>query len=250
MIDSGNLAGNSTSFTQVPMRWIASLAALAGGLVLAQGLIRQPAAAGDKANAANSAEADAPIPACLEPLKLTQTQQVQAQDVVRKYGAETERVCKQYRDKYLEMVQLEVCLLAAIEDHLTDAQRAQIRTQRRKMAHSEKAAADGTKLASDPATIKPGDAAEEEIAAAGVSLTPEQEDAADRVHHRYVGRLRTLNRDLQILHTRVVALEADQLVELEKLLTRQQLAQLRESRENGTTSVRVGAAERESARPE
>jgi hypothetical protein len=249
MINSGKTTCNSTSLTQVLVRFIA-LAAVAGGLVLTQGLIRQPADAADKPNAAKSAAADAAIPACLERLKLTQTQQVQVQAVVRKFGAETERVCQQFREKYLEMVQLEVCLLAAIEDHLTDAQREQIRAQRRKTAHSEKAAAEGTKLASDPATAKPGDVADQEIADAGVSLTSEQEDAADRVHHRYVGRLRTLNRDVQTLHTRLVALEADQLVELEKLLTREQLAQLRESRENATVSVRVGAAEKGSARTE
>jgi hypothetical protein len=250
MTNSAKLAGNARYLNQVRVRWIAGLAVLAGGIVCMQTVFREPADAADKANATTGTAGDAVIPATIERLKLTSKQHAQAQEVVEKYGAKMESVWKQYHEKYREMVQLEVNLLAAIEDHLTDAQRTQIRDQRRKMAHSDKAAAEGTKSASDPATARPGEAADEEIAAAGVSLTSEQEAAADRAHHRYVGRLRTLNRDMQTLHTRLVALEADKLVELEKLLTKEQLAQLRDARENGTDSPRLGAAEKTSAKTE
>jgi hypothetical protein len=73
-------------------------------------------------------------------------------------------------------------------------------------------------------------------------LTPEQEDAADKIQQKYAGRLRSLNRDIQGLHTRLVSLEADKLVELEKLLTPEQLAQLREARQmkTGVPNVTTG----------
>jgi hypothetical protein len=72
---------------------------------------------------------------------------------------------------------------------------------------------------------------EQAVEGAIISLTPEQEAAADQIQEKYVGRLRSLNRDIQGIHTRLVSLEADKIVELEKLLTPEQLAQLREARQ-------------------
>jgi hypothetical protein len=75
-----------------------------------------------------------------------------------------------------------------------------------------------------------------------VSLTPEQEAAADKIQERYLGRLRSLNRDIQGLHTRLVSLEADKFVQIEKVLTKDQLKQLREIRQNAPPSVMNAAA--------
>ena len=72
-----------------------------------------------------------------------------------------------------------------------------------------------------------------------MSLTPEQEVAADKVQEKYRTQLRSLNRDIQGLHTRLVSLEADKLVEIEKVLTKEQLTQLRTSRQNAPAAPKV-----------
>jgi hypothetical protein len=140
-------------------------------------------------------------------------------------------------------VRTEVSLLAAIEDNLTEAQRTKVHDQRRKMARAEKAT-EGTAQKPNQATTKPADAAEQ--ATTGISLTDDQETAADAVHHKYAGHLRSLNRDIQGLHTRLVSLEADKLVELEKLLTKEQLAQLRDARQSMSGTPKATAAKKAS----
>ena len=52
-----------------------------------------------------------------------------------------------------------------------------------------------------------------------------------------------MKRDIQGLHTKLVSLEADKLVELEKMLTKEQLAQLREGRQTATAAAKVTATE-------
>ena len=64
-----------------------------------------------------------------------------------------------------------------------------------------------------------------------VSLTSEQELAADKLQEKYLGQLRSLNRDIDGLHIQLVSLEADKFVEIEKVLTKDQLQQLRKIRE-------------------
>lgn len=48
-------------------------------------------------------------------------------------------------------------------------------------------------------------------------LTPEQETAAEKIQQNYSSHLRSLNRDVEGLHNRLVSLEADKLVELGKI---------------------------------
>jgi hypothetical protein len=92
------------------------------------------------------------------------------------------------------------------------------------------------------ATAKPASAVEDEIAIAGISLTPEQEAAADKLQQKYLSHLRSLNRDIQGLHTRLVSLEADKLVELENVLTKEQLSQLHEVRQNAPVASKVATS--------
>ncbi|MBS0266616.1 MAG: hypothetical protein JSS02_32090 [Planctomycetes bacterium] len=99
--------------------------------------------------------------------------------------------------------------------------------RRRREAHAEKAL-EGTNSKPNSARGTPADAAEQMTAA--VSLTSEQEAAADSIDEKYIGPLRSLNRDTQGLHNRLISLEADKLVEIENTLSQEQLAQLRESR--------------------
>ena len=140
---------------------------------------------------------------------------------------------QQFGSRYMQAIVMETSLLAAIEDNLTEAQRLQVRDQRHKTAKYEKAvAATNTKLnqaaiTKNEETTKPASDAAEELATAGVSLTDEQEAAADKVQEKYRSQLRSLNRDIQGLHTQLLSLEADKLVEIEKLLTKDQLARLR-----------------------
>jgi hypothetical protein len=227
---------SGTVMNRATLRRVACLVAVGGVLGLTQAFAKDPAEPESRpinklkpASAAATAETAA-MPEFLEKLQLSQSQQTQAKEIIRKYDAALEAVWKQFGEKYLGTVRTEVSLLAAIEDNLTEAQRTKVRDQRRKVAHAEKHL-EGTSSKPNQATAKPADPVEQEVAGADISLTPEQEAAADKVQQKYVGHLRSLNRDIQGLHTRLVSLEADKLVEFEKLLTPEQLAQLREARQ-------------------
>lgn len=198
------------------------------------------------ASATATVEAAA-MPEFLETLNLSQTQQTQAKEIIRKYNATLDVVWKQFGEKYMETVRTEVSLLAAIEDNLTEAQRTKVRDQRRRVAHAEKAM-EGTTVTANQATAKPADPVEQAVEGAIISLTPEQEAAADTVQQKYLGHLRSLNRDIQGIHTRLVSLEADKLVELEKMLTQEQLAQLREARQKMTGTPKLTSTEKASAK--
>ncbi|MBC8117308.1 MAG: hypothetical protein H7062_23170, partial [Candidatus Saccharimonas sp.] len=198
----------------------------------------------------------AAIPECLEKLKLSAQQQDQIKEIVRNYDASLGAVWKQFGDRYMQTIAMESSLLAAIEDNLTDGQRQQVRDQRRKTAQHEKAiAATSTKV--NQATVKPNEettkpatADEEVLSHIGVSLTDEQEAAADKVQEKYHSQLRSLNRDIQGLHTRLVSLEADKLVEIEKVLTKEQLAQLRTNRQNAPATPKVAISRTERTKTE
>ena len=178
------------------------------------------------------------MPGCLAKLTLTEQQQDQVKGIVREYDADLAMVWKQFGERYMETIRTEALLLAAIEDNLTEPQRKQVRDQRRKTAQHQKALA-GTDVKPNQATAKPASAVEDEIAIVGISLTPEQEEAADKLQEKYLGHLRSLNRDIQGLHTRLVSLEADKLVELENILTKEQLVQLHEFRQSAPVPAKV-----------
>ena len=176
----GKVASHSKTIgSGAPFRRTACLAALVGGLALTQGFAKEPAEPEARsANRVKPANATAPaaegaLPAGLEKLKLTQPQQTQAKEVVRKFDVKVDAVWKQFGEKYMETVRTEVALLAAIEDNLTESQRTQVREERRKVAHAEQAQ-EGTKTKPNKATAKPDDAVEQEIAGAGITLSAEQ----------------------------------------------------------------------------
>jgi hypothetical protein len=191
-----------------------------------------------KRTAATAPAAEAALPECLEKLKLSQPQQTEVRGIMQKYDASIAAVWNQFGGKYMAQVQAEVELLAAIEDHLSEAQRTTVRDERRRTAHEE-IAMQGTKSKLNQAKEKPADAADQAKAGAGITLTSEQEATAETIHAKYVSRLRSLNRDIQGLHTRLVSLEADKLVEIEKILTKEQLAQLRDGRLNVAAGAKV-----------
>src|SRR6185295_9948343 len=90
---------------------------------------------------ANAPPEHAAIPECLEKLKLSPAQQDQVREIVRDYDADIAAVWSQFSVRYCNTIKTEVLLLAAIEDNLTDAQRTQVRDQRRKVAKHEKSLA-------------------------------------------------------------------------------------------------------------
>ncbi|MDX1948626.1 MAG: hypothetical protein SFU86_24780 [Pirellulaceae bacterium] len=214
--------------------------ALAGGLALAPGFAQDRPTPAVKPSL-QAAPDQAGIPHCLESLTLSRPQQDQIKEIVREYDADVAVVWKKFSDSYMETICTEASLLAAIEDNLTEPQRKQVRDQRRKTAQHQKALA-GTDEKPNQATAKPASAVEEEIAIVGVSLTAEQELAADKLQEKCLNRLRSLNRDIQGLHTRLVSLEADKLVEIENVLTKEQLLQLRAVRQNTPIALPVSAA--------
>jgi hypothetical protein len=233
----------------------ACLIAVGGALALTQAFAEDPAKPEARPlNKPQAASAGAPagvaaLPECLEKLKLSQPQQAQARGVISKYEASIDAVWKQFGEKYMETIRTEVALLAAVEDNLTEPQRTKVRDMRRKTAHAELALA-GTSTKPNQATAKPADPVEQEVSGAGISLTAEQEAAADKIQQKYVSHLRSLNRDIQGLHTRLVSLEADKLVELEKVLSKEQLAQLKESRQTMTSGPKVTASDKASSKIE
>jgi hypothetical protein len=228
-------------------RQLACLVAVGGTLAVAQGFAKDPpqleTRPANKLSPSGAPDAKAAgMPECLEKLKLSQEQRAQAHEIVQKYDAKLDTVWKLFGEKYMETVRLEVALLSAIEDNLTEPQRTTVRAERRRVANAEKAM-EGTKAKVNQAKEEPASPAEQAVSGAGIVLTPEQEDAADKVHEKYSGHLRSLNRDIQGIHNRLVSLEADKFVELEKLLTKEQLAELREHRQSIAAARKITAAD-------
>ena len=217
-------------------RVIASLVAIASIGGLRSAIAEEPAAidgkSPGKAPAAHAkVHVDAvTIPVCMEKLKLTSHQQDQIKVIVSEYDTSLNAVWKSFSERYMQAIMMETSLLAAIEDNFTDTQRQQVRDLRHKTAQHEKAV-EATTEKPNQATVKPNSAVEDEVAGVGVSLTSEQEVAADKVQEKYRAQLRSINRDVQGLHIRLVSLEADKLVAFEKVLTKEQLVQLRLNRQ-------------------
>jgi hypothetical protein len=179
------------------------------------------------------------LPATLDRLKLSGDQQQQVRQVVEKYNTEIDTVWKDFTKQYLDTIALESQLLATIEDRLDDSQRDYIHQQRSRAAHG--GAADdrndrpadrqGRRDARADAQESQPTAAVEEVLIVGVKLTPEQERAADTAYSSYSERLRDGKRRIHQLHTRILSLESEKLAQVERLLTDDQLTQLRKDRE-------------------
>jgi hypothetical protein len=200
-----------------------------GVLAIGSAFAQEPAATAVKPTepgpSAETPSRQVALPSCLEQLSLTPQQQAQIQEIVCDYDADVTSVWKQFSDRYLETIRTEAILLSAIEDNLTEPQRQQVRDQRRRVARHEKALA-ATNVKDKQEIAKPVSAVEEELEIVGVPLTPDQEEAAEAIQEKYLSRLRSLNRSIQGLHNRLVSLEADKFVEIEKALTEDQLKQL------------------------
>ena len=243
---------HGTALICARVRQVACLSVVGGVLVASQAFAKDPvqpeAKPTSKLIPATTADAPA-IPECLEKLKLSQQQETQAKEIIRTYDVKLNAVWKQFGEKYMETVRTEVSLLAAVEDNLTESQRTIVRGQRRKMAHTE-LAMQGTASKLNQATAKATDPVDQAVSGAGITLSSEQEAMADKIQEKHASHLRSLNRDIQGIHNRLVSLEADKHVELEKLLTKEQLVQLREERLTMAAGQKVTAAEKSAKRTE
>lgn len=200
-----------------------------------------------------SDSAPAAIPECLQKLKLSPEQEGQIQQINQEYDGSTSLVWKQFGERYMQTIAVESALLAAVEDKLTDAQRQQVRDQRRKTAQHEKlngAKSEKSAPEADAKSDKHLAGADAEIAAAGVEMTNEQHDAAEDIHHNYHSQLRSMHRDIHSLHNRLLSLEADKLVEIEKVLTKEQLAELRMSRQRPHAAPRTAISKSQPTKSE
>lgn len=219
---------------------VSSLLTVAGVLALAPLFAKDDAPA--DAKAAGASAAPAAIPECLAKLNLTADQQTHVKDIVAKSDAALAKVWGTFSERYMQMVAVETSMLTAIEDHLTEPQLVQIRTHRHKTAHHSRTVV-VTKKAAATET-------ESELAQDGVTLTPEQAAASDKVQEMYHNNLHVLHRDIQGLHARLLALETDKHVQIEKVLTKEQLAQLRADRAKAPAALKLTAAETAPAKAE
>ena len=202
------------------------------------------ATAGGKEPSTKQNEAAGPLetaafPNALDNLNLSDDQKKQIQRVLDTHNAEIEVVWKEFTRRYRGTLALESNLLAAIEDTLSDSQRAAVRSKRTRTARSGRESdvrSDRKGVPEQRANAddqKPGIVVEEDLMIVGVTLSPEQERAADRIHAGYFVPLRDAKRDIHRLHARLISLEFEKLAEIEKLLSAEQLAQLRKDRQAG-----------------
>jgi hypothetical protein len=227
------------------------LLAVAGLFVVTPAFAKEPAEA-DSSSKSKPAQAKAAmdeevtIPAVLEKLELSSKQQAEVKEIVRKYDTHIAAVWARFSESYLETVAMEASMLAAIEDGFNEAQRKQVRDSRRATAQADTAKTDA-KSNKPKATAEATPVVEEELVIIGVSLTPEQEAAADKVNGNYFNHFRTLKREIHALHSRLVSLEAEKIVEIEKVLTEEQLKQLRDVRQTVTAAPKATASKSDSA---
>lgn len=194
------------------------------------------------------------LPSCLTKLKLTDEQKSKAKEIVQKYDDKIDKAMKHFSRKYLETVETEAALLTSVEEILSEHQRESIRNERRKAAHSDddtdkvgtaKTDEKNKATASNDSKSNKSPVIAEEIDEItfnnGVTLTVDQEVIADRITNKHMAHLRALHRRIHMIHNRLIALETDKIVELEKLLTKEQLTQLRQDRQAATDDAHAAS---------
>jgi len=239
------------------------------------GKVTQVAAtAGDSKSGAPSRQAkpsdrdQGKLPEEFDKLNLSAQQKDKIEGIIRDYDAKLQSAWEEFGERYQDAISLEATMLAAMEEHLSENQKSRVHEHRGKAAKGEAQNEDGNSRNANDPSKQPGQAAgaktgaananpnqqkaanpaEEEIVIIGISLSPEQQTEADKIHRTYFGRLRDIGQDLGRLHARLVALETEKIVKIEKELTKDQLAQLRkmdEQSQSGTaTTEKEGATKK------
>jgi len=192
------------------------------------------------------------IPQSVQKLNLTDSQRSQIDQICKDYDESMDSVWKQFHDRYMQTIQLETSMLSAIEDHLSETQRQNIREHRRKTASYERVTARTTEKPKSnsnerPRTDTSADRVKDKAAGevdvetphVGVALTRDQEGVVDRIHMKYRPQLRSMNREIHHLHNRLLSLETEKMAEIEQVLTKDQLNQLRSDRENAPDTTKI-----------
>lgn len=222
---------------------VTGLLAVAGIMALAPVYAKEPAVADSKpASLGANAGTEAVIPECVAKLELTAEQQKQIKAVVSETDEELAKVWSKFSERYVQMIRAESAMLAAIEDNLTEPQLVIVRMHRQMTAHR------GRKMTAKAA--KSATEVEKDLEDHGVTLTAAQSEASDKIQEKYHTNLHQLHHEIQGLHAQLLALESDQLVQIEKVLTKEQLAEMRKHREKGPTAVKLATGAAEPAKAE
>lgn len=225
---------------------VSKLVVVAGLCAMAPVFAKDPAASEIKTNSkgtavrGQAAAEPAAIPEYLTKLTLSAEQQADIKEIIHTSDAALGKVWKQFSDRYIQMIGLESSMLASIEDNLTEAQRQKVRDHRQKTAQHEKVIA-STPGKLNQAPDKAATPVEEELGEVGVTMTAEQGAMADKIQEKFHDQLHSMHRDIQGFHARLLCLEADKLVRMEKVLTKEQLTELRKSRENAPVAQKLAA---------
>jgi len=191
-------------------------------------------------------KSDSEMPRFLSNLTLTQEQKDKIKNICKDCSDQRETAWREFGEKYRETIGIEAAMLAAIEEHLTDAQRKHIREQRERMArrhehreahHAAKDNARDEKKDRDN-KVGSGNTVVEEITVVGITLSPDQETAAEDVRGNYFEHLHRLNGDLQTLHSQLVAMETERLLKIEDILTKEQKETLRKEHKKITHAAK------------
>ena len=180
---------------------------------------------------ASGSDAKSELPDFLSNLNLTAEQKQKIKDICQQCDGDRETAWEQFEQSCREAIGIEASMLAAIEDHLTDEQRKHVRQHRQRITRSHNGAAKEANhdAKANAKASKNDNVIVEEITVIGVTLSPEQEDAAEGVRGSYFDRLRKLNAEMQELHGRLVAMETERLLKIEEVLTKEQRQQLRKN---------------------
>lgn len=203
----------------------------AGVLALAADQKEDKTVQNPKSTAKETTPAQPELPPVFRDLKLTPEQTEQIQATIKSHDSEIEKTWDAFQQSVATSIGLEAMLLVAIEDGLTEAQRMRVQHQRRHLhkKSSPKDARPPAESKAAPAKTTPV-VVEEEIVVVGISLSPEQRQQAANVHGSYAEQLEAWREQVRTLHAQLVALEADKVISIDKLLTDAQLKQLREQR--------------------
>jgi len=207
------------------------------------------------------ADDDSDYPRILESLSLTQEQKDKIKDICQECSEHRKAAWKQFANHYHEAIAIEASMLASIEDNLSDSQRKHLREHRHRIAQAHRHAAKGKSKSNDNATRdnkkdsedrnsdrNDNAAAIEELTIIGVTLSPDQEVAAEGVRETYYSRLRKLNREIETLHSRLVAMETDRLIKIEDVLTKEQRETLRKEHQKMSHSAKSASNKSGSSR--
>ncbi len=184
-------------------------------------------------------------PDFLANLKLSSDQKSKIDDIEKKYDADFDSTWKEFSDHYQLALRLEASMLAAIEEHFTDAQRKELRQQRQRVAHHHKHHDGKSKV--KVTTEAPRNEVVEETLIIGIQLTPQQQEKTHSVRRNFADRLSSLNDEIDRLQAKLVSLETEKLLDIEEVLTKEQREQLRKDHQS-LTSKNDGTSEKTSVK--